>query len=176
MSQAPGPSPVFAFVKEQLQANPQTTFAEVAAKAAERGMHVPPIVYGRVKALLGLLPPKERAETAEVQAQPEATDSTLSSPQLCADLSDDVVDYFRAVVETRPPSTAEPAARRPQTRPRPRPKPDVAPVAASPIDQIDAIVRSLQDQIKAQERELHHLKSTIARVLHVLDDGLAGRT
>lgn len=173
------PSPVFAFVKEQLQTNPQASFAEVRAKAEQHGLQVAPIVYGRAKAVLGLLPPKVPVvATPESQARPESADSTLlSSPQPDAELPEAAVDYFRAVVETLLPSTAAPtsdsAGRRSQKRPaRSLPKPGVASVAVPPIDQLEAIIRSLREQLAAREQELELLRQAVEQALQAIDEAL----
>jgi hypothetical protein len=60
------------FVKSKLAINPEATFAEIKAHAKVEGLMIYPVVYGRAKALLGLVPTapygsksrarKERAE------------------------------------------------------------------------------------------------------------------
>lgn len=44
------------FVKTKLSMNPEATFADIKAQAKVEGFLVYPVVYGRAKALLGLVP------------------------------------------------------------------------------------------------------------------------
>ncbi len=44
------------FAKTKLSINPEATFAEIKAQAKLEGLVVYPVVYGRAKALLGLVP------------------------------------------------------------------------------------------------------------------------
>ena len=44
------------FAKTKLSINPEATFAEIKAQAKIEGLVVYPVVYGRAKALLGLVP------------------------------------------------------------------------------------------------------------------------
>ena len=44
------------FVKEKLGLNPEASYAEIKAQARFEGIPIFPVVYGRAKALLGLVP------------------------------------------------------------------------------------------------------------------------
>jgi hypothetical protein len=44
------------FVKEKLKQNPEASYKEIKAQAKLEGLTVYPVVYGRAKALLGLVP------------------------------------------------------------------------------------------------------------------------
>ena len=44
------------FVKEKLKQNPEAAYSEIKAQAKLEGLTVYPVVYGRAKALLGLVP------------------------------------------------------------------------------------------------------------------------
>ena len=44
------------FVKAKLRQNPEVAYAEIRAQAKLEGLTVYPVVYGRAKALLGLVP------------------------------------------------------------------------------------------------------------------------
>jgi hypothetical protein len=44
------------FVKEKLKENPEASYKEIKARAKLAGLTVYPVVYGRAKALLGLVP------------------------------------------------------------------------------------------------------------------------
>lgn len=54
------PSPQFDFIVEQLKKNANATYAEIAAAAQKKGMKVFPIMFGRAKAMLGLVPSAPR--------------------------------------------------------------------------------------------------------------------
>jgi hypothetical protein len=49
------PSPQFDFIVDQLKKNPNAAYGEIAAAAQKKGMKVFPIMYGRAKAMLGLV-------------------------------------------------------------------------------------------------------------------------
>lgn len=51
---------VMDFAKEYLRAHPKAEYADFREAAAKRGFKVFPIVYGRAKALLGLVPTAPR--------------------------------------------------------------------------------------------------------------------
>ena len=44
------------FVKDKLRQNPEVAYSEIKAQAKLQGLTVYPVVYGRAKALLGLVP------------------------------------------------------------------------------------------------------------------------
>ena len=44
------------FVKDKLKQNPEIAYSEIKAQAKLEGLTVYPVVYGRAKALLGLVP------------------------------------------------------------------------------------------------------------------------
>jgi hypothetical protein len=55
----------FAFALEVLRMSPDISFQDLKARAMLANMQVPPIVFGRAKALLGLVPTKPRRARAE---------------------------------------------------------------------------------------------------------------
>ncbi|MHC4513710.1 MAG: hypothetical protein ACYTGW_02305 [Planctomycetota bacterium] len=67
------------FVKEKLKQNPEAAYSEIKAQAKLEGLTVYPVVYGRAKALLGLVPTapygsksKARKKAKEAKALQEA--------------------------------------------------------------------------------------------------------
>lgn len=71
-------SPAMEFAVAALRENPESSFRDLRAKAEASGFELYPIVFGRAKALLGLVATKPRAEPATradapVAEQPEAT-------------------------------------------------------------------------------------------------------
>lgn len=72
------------FAKTKLSINPEATFAEIKAQAKIEGLVVYPVVYGRAKALLGLVPmapygSKSKARKAKAAASSATSARTLSS-------------------------------------------------------------------------------------------------
>ncbi len=64
------------FAKEKLNLNPEASYAEIKAQAKFEGIPIFPVVYGRAKALLGLVPTapygsksKARKQAAEEKAE-----------------------------------------------------------------------------------------------------------
>ena len=57
-------SPAMDFIIAQLKKEPTVEYRTVKDRADERGMTIYPIMYGRAKALLGLVPTRPRKEKA----------------------------------------------------------------------------------------------------------------
>lgn len=57
-------NPAMEFIVSSLRKKPKTAYADLAASAARRGMKIYPIMYGRAKALLGLVKVKPRGSGA----------------------------------------------------------------------------------------------------------------
>lgn len=62
-------SAAFDFATEQLRINPDLTFQDLKQRGAMAGLRVMPIVFGRAKALLGLVPVKPRQPRAKKVAE-----------------------------------------------------------------------------------------------------------
>ncbi len=54
------PTPAFSFIKSKLTVNPEASFAQIRDAGAKKGLKVAPVLYGRVKALMGLVPMAKR--------------------------------------------------------------------------------------------------------------------
>jgi len=55
-------TPAFEFLMEQLRAQPTLSYGELRAAADQRELKIAPIMYGRAKALLGLVPVRPRGQ------------------------------------------------------------------------------------------------------------------
>lgn len=55
-------TPAFEFLVNELRSKPTCNYGELKAKADERGLKIAPIMYGRAKALLGLVPVRPRGQ------------------------------------------------------------------------------------------------------------------
>jgi hypothetical protein len=64
------------FVVNALKQDPAISYRSVADAGRERGFHIPPVTYGRAKALLGLVPmtPRGQGKTAAVAREEEAAE------------------------------------------------------------------------------------------------------
>ena len=64
----PGPglsrpsTPAFEFLVEELRAQPTISYGELKNRADDKGLKIAPIMYGRAKALLGLVPVRPRGQ------------------------------------------------------------------------------------------------------------------
>ena len=83
----PGPglsrpsTPAFEFLVNELRSKPTCNYGELKAKADERGLKIAPIMYGRAKALLGLVPVRPRGQ-GKNRKKPDV--SELSRAEACA--------------------------------------------------------------------------------------------
>ncbi|MBK9129575.1 MAG: hypothetical protein IPM13_17580 [Phycisphaerales bacterium] len=72
------------FIVEALKKDKNAVYADIHAAAGKRGMKIYPIMYGRAKALLGLVPVKPRGEgkarVAKAAAAARAATGTRSTP------------------------------------------------------------------------------------------------
>lgn len=68
-----GSKPSYDFCIAALQKNKNASFAEIRDAAAKKGMILYPIVYGRAKAALGLVPVAKRGESKKRKAAKKTT-------------------------------------------------------------------------------------------------------
>lgn len=72
------------FIVEALKKDKNAVYADIHAAAGKRGMKIYPIMYGRAKALLGLVPVKPRgqgkARVAKAAAAARAAAGTRNTP------------------------------------------------------------------------------------------------
>ena len=90
MENTPEPTKLSAieFAKEKLNLNPEASYAEIKAQAKFEGIPIFPVVYGRAKALLGLVPTapygsksKARKLAAEEKAERERLAAAQPAPE-----------------------------------------------------------------------------------------------
>ncbi len=93
MENTPEPKKLSAieFAKEKLNLNPEASYAEIKAQAKFEGIPIFPVVYGRAKALLGLVPTapygsksKARKRAAEEKAERERLAAAESAAEPAA--------------------------------------------------------------------------------------------
>lgn len=63
-------SPAFDYLLQQLRAEPNLSYAELRGRCADLGFSIAPIMYGRAKAVLGLVPVKPRGKKNAMPARP----------------------------------------------------------------------------------------------------------
>lgn len=74
----PGPglsrpsTPAFEFLVEELRAEPAVSYGQLKLKADAQGLKIAPIMYGRAKALLGLVPVRPRGQGKNRKKSPVA--------------------------------------------------------------------------------------------------------
>ena len=61
-------SPAMDFIVQQLQKDPEVAYRDIAAGAEKKGLEVFPIMYGRAKAMLGLVPTAPRGQGKKKRA------------------------------------------------------------------------------------------------------------
>lgn len=64
----PSKSPALDYAMRELRQRPDATFRELKAHCDAQGWRLPPILYGRAKALLGLVPMKPRTSKKQKEA------------------------------------------------------------------------------------------------------------
>ncbi len=89
------------FVKEKLRENPEASYKEIKARAKLAGLTVYPVVYGRAKALLGLVPTapygskskaRRQAKEAKQAKQLTAASKEATSPEGAQHRTDELED------------------------------------------------------------------------------------
>ena len=94
-------TPAFEFLVEQLQARPTVSYGELRREAEARGLKLAPIMYGRAKALLGLVPvrPRGQRKAQKAQAAPKLDRVRSDSPEQFAQQLEAVhgVEDLRAI-------------------------------------------------------------------------------
>lgn len=94
-------TPAFEFLVEQLQARPTVSYGELRREAEGRGLKLAPIMYGRAKALLGLVPvrPRGQRKAQKAQAAPKLDRVRADSPEQFAQQLEAVhgVEDLRAI-------------------------------------------------------------------------------
>ena len=94
-------TPAFEFLVEQLQARPTVSYGELRREAEGRGLKLAPIMYGRAKALLGLVPvrPRGQRKAQKAQAAPKLDRVRSDSPEQFAQQLEAVhgVEDLRAI-------------------------------------------------------------------------------
>ena len=138
------PSPQFDFIVEQLKKNPNAAYAEIAAAAQKKGMKVFPIMFGRAKAMLGLVPSAPRGAGKATRKKAAAKAAAAK------------------VAKAKPAAAAAPTGAR---RGRPR---KVAAAPAADLGGLEGIIA----QVKASAAERETYRAAIEKIRAILDSVL----
>ncbi len=128
------------FVKEKLRENPEATYKEIKARAKLAGLTVYPVVYGRAKALLGLVPTapygsKSRARKLAKEAK------EAKALQAALERAEDLEDNGRS------------ASRRSRTV--------KARAASDPLSSLETLVADLKATVTERERYRQVLEKVV---------------
>ena len=78
-------SPAFDFLVQELRRQPNASFAELRDRCAAKGFTIAPIMYGRAKAVLGLVPVRPRGSAKKAAATPPAPVALKQVESVAAD-------------------------------------------------------------------------------------------
>ena len=153
---SPGASPTLQFAIDELQKDPTISFADVRDRAAMHGLTVFPIVYGRAKALLGLVKVAPRGTGKRAQANAirkaaeDAQDRVVAQP----------VEEPQAEPEPEGDQASKPLAKRKRVK-RPRAQGGVS----------GRIEDLLADVVRIGE-EWDRYRAALEQIVAVLDEAL----
>lgn len=89
-------SPAFDFLVQALRAEPGLAYADLRERAAAAGLPIAPIMYGRAKAVLGLVPVRPRGRRA---AAAGAEPATAAAPRTLKQVESVAADRFSKQLE-----------------------------------------------------------------------------
>ena len=99
MTPEPRKQTAIEFAKARLSLNPEASFAEIKAQANVEGLVVYPVVYGRAKALLGLVPTAPYGSKSKARKARETEPSGPASGGPLAPLEELIAELREAVQE-----------------------------------------------------------------------------
>jgi hypothetical protein len=91
-------SAAFDFLVQELRHAPTLAYAELRARAAAKGWNIAPIMYGRAKAVLGLVPVRARG-TAKKAAAAASAAATPTAPRVLKQVESVAADRFAKQLE-----------------------------------------------------------------------------
>ncbi len=132
------PSPAFEFVVQYLEGKPEAAFREVDDAARQANLKIYPIVYGRAKAHLKLVPtaPRGLGKARRTVAEEAAVADSVETPSSIAVASNRLVEE---VVVTK--------AARPVRR-----KTAATPAAMSPMKSLETVITKMREGELERER------------------------
>lgn len=97
-----GKQSAFEFAREVLQMSPEITYQDLKLRGRMAGIKIPPIVYGRAKALLGLVPMKPRKPRKQEVEAPRSLQQVDSAKGFVPSRSPDIsgLEFVEQLVAT----------------------------------------------------------------------------
>lgn len=93
-------SAAFDFLVQELRRDPNLVYGDLRQRCEERGWKIAPIMYGRAKAVLGLVPVKPRGSAKKAAAAAAATTSApLAIPRTLKQVESVAADRFSKQLE-----------------------------------------------------------------------------
>ena len=135
------------FVKAKLALNPEASFAEIKAQAKCEGVIIYPVVYGRAKALLGLVPTAPYGSKS--RARREKAAQAVEPPELEPPVAEPPVD-----------APAEPSSRAKRAR--------ALPSSSDALGPLEGMIENL----KAAVRERDRYRAVLQRIAEQIQDEL----
>ena len=141
MAAEKSPSPVMEFVVGMLKKDKHASYADIKTAGEKKSMTIYPIVFGRAKALLGLVPTSPRGQGKRAMAK-----RVVAKP---------------AMVQRgpgRPPKIQAPARRGPG-----RPRKEISPLAT-----LDTLVNAMKQSESSRDRYRRALENALAIIRNAL--------
>jgi hypothetical protein len=168
----------FDFVVGLLEQNPEISYAEVAKAASEKGFKIYPIVYGRAKAKLGLVPTAPRGTGAAARAKQKKLNEEREADS--HEDSDDDDFGSRPIVSpfARPAPAPQPAPPRPfapapaspsfGSSPQPRRDGPAQPAINPMLGGIESVI----SHVKASEAQRERFRQALVKIQAILEEAL----
>lgn len=97
------------FVKEKLKENPEASYKEIKARAKLAGLTVYPVVYGRAKALLGLVPTAPYGSKSKARREAkEAKEAKAAKAKETLEQAKELEDNGRRRSSAKAPDASDP--------------------------------------------------------------------
>ncbi len=92
-------SPAFEFLVQELRAQPAMLYAELKNRAAAKGYSIAPIMYGRAKAVLGLVPVRPRGQGGKRARNASAPAPVAEAPRVLRQVESVAAERFSKQLE-----------------------------------------------------------------------------
>lgn len=168
----------FDFIVELLEQNPEISYAEVAEAASAKGFKIYPIVYGRAKAKLGLVPTAPRGTGAAARAKQKKLNEEREV-DTHEDSDDDdfgsrpIVSPFARPTPAPQPAPARPFAPAPASpsfgsSPQPRRDGPAQPATNPMLGGIESVI----SHVKASEAQRERFRQALVKIQAILEEAL----
>ncbi len=157
------------FVKDKLRKNPEVAYSEIKAQAKLQGLTVYPVVYGRAKALLGLVPTAPYGSKSKARRKAKEAKAAKAAMAL-QDALQEAGDRDSRVPHPRDPASRS-RDREDNGRSRSRRRREAGAAAKSdPLSSLEALVADLKATVVDRDR----YRSALEKVVRLLQAELDG--